>query len=333
MCTADATHAGDAFNPAGRSFSDAPAAVAAAAAAMDYLNTAVADLDGSSCGELLIALGQVQAKLTAAHAGLLRRFDAADAHDADGYGSSSSWLAAKAGMSKKGARTAVRQMRQLAARPRLGSALAAGAITDSLASTVADWTRKLPGGMRDETDRILLQAAAAGASLDDLAAIAACAIETWRAQQPDPDEPDPADRYLQLGTTFGDAGVIRGDLTPECNAAVRAVLEALGKKAGPEDDRTEGQRFHDALQLACAPLWASGWSSWMQACRDGRRLSFKVWTRLTVTGLRRLVTSGPMRSRKGWTCCGARRLVPSTCLRTWTGRGRGLRPRGAGPGR
>ena len=40
--------------------------------------------------------------------------------------------------------------------------------------------------MRDQTDRILLQAATAGASLDDLAACAACAIETWRAQQPDP---------------------------------------------------------------------------------------------------------------------------------------------------
>src|SRR5215472_10000010 len=123
MCTADATHAGDAFDPAGRFFSDAPAAVAAAAAAMDYLNAAVAGLDGSSCGELLIALGQVEAKLTAAHAGLLRRFDA---HDADGYGSSSSWLAAKAGMSKKGAGTAVRQMRQLTERPLLGEALAAG---------------------------------------------------------------------------------------------------------------------------------------------------------------------------------------------------------------
>jgi hypothetical protein len=46
--------------------------------------------------------------------------------------------------------------------------------------------------------------------------------------------------------------VIRGDLTPECAADVRAVLEAPGKKAGPEDDRTEAQRFHDALQLACA---------------------------------------------------------------------------------
>jgi hypothetical protein len=32
------------------------------------------------------------------------------------------------------------------------------------------------------------------------------------------------------------------------------VLEALGKKAGPEDDRTEAQRNHDALQLACGLL-------------------------------------------------------------------------------
>ena len=194
----------------------------------------------------------MQAKITAARAVLLRRFDAAGAHDADGYGSSSSWLAAKAGMPKKAPRTAVRQMRQLGQRPLLGTALAAGNITDSPAFTIAAWTRKLPDEMRDETDRILLEAATAGASTEDLATIAACAIEAWRAQQPDPDEPDPGDRYLQLGTTFGDAGVIRGDLTPECNAAVRAVLEALGKKAGPEDDRTEGQRFHDALQLACA---------------------------------------------------------------------------------
>jgi hypothetical protein len=98
--------------------------------------------------------------------------------------------------------------------------------------------------MRDETDRILLEAAVAGASLDDLATIAACASEQWRRQQPDPDDPDDGfdDRYVQAGTTFGGAGVIRGNLTPECAAAVRAVLEALGKKTGPEDDRTEGKR-------------------------------------------------------------------------------------------
>src|SRR5215831_13477216 len=91
MCTADATHAsGDAFgHAAGRSIRSAPDAVAMAAAAMDYLNSAVADLGGAACGELLIALGEVQAKLTAAHAAFLRRFDAADAHDADGFGTSS----------------------------------------------------------------------------------------------------------------------------------------------------------------------------------------------------------------------------------------------------
>ena len=248
MCTANAKHAGGGIL-------GVPQALAMAGAALDYLNSAaIADPDGTACGEALIALGEIQGKLTAAHAAFLRRFDAADAHDSDGYGSTSAWLAARGQLTRKDARAAVKEMRRLGERPRLDAALAAGDITRSWALAIADWTRKLPVPMRDDTDRILLQAAAAGASLDDLATIAACAIETWRAQQPDPDEPEPGDRYLQLGTTFGDAGVIRGDLTPECNTAVRAVLEALGKKAGPEDDRTEGQRFHDALQLACTLL-------------------------------------------------------------------------------
>ena len=251
MSTANGTHA------TGAAFGGAVDAARVAGAALDYLNSgSVADLGGAACGGLLITLGEVQAKLTAAHARLLRRFDAANGHDADGYGSSSAWLAARAGMSKNAARASVRQMRQLGDRPLLGDALAGGDITDSLAFTIAGWTRKLPAQMRDETDRILLDAAAAGASLDDLATIAACAIEKWRQQQPDPDNPDDGfdDRFVQVSTTFGGAGVIRGNLTPECAAAVRAVLEALGKKAGPEDDRDEGKRFHDALQLACELL-------------------------------------------------------------------------------
>jgi Domain of unknown function (DUF222) len=241
----------------GGSFDSAADALRMASAAMDYLNSPCAvSPDGAGCGELLLGLGEVQAKLTAAHARVLRRFDAADGHDADGYGSSSAWLTAKAGMSKQAARSAVRQMRQLGERPLLGDALAAGDITDSLALTIASWTGKLPAEMRTETDRILLQAARAGAGLDDLAVIAGCAIEKWRQQRPDPDGPDDGfdDRRVQLGSTFGGAAVIRGNLTPECAAAVRAVIEALGKKAGPEDDRDQGKRFHDALQLACVLL-------------------------------------------------------------------------------
>src|SRR3984957_11746664 len=183
MCTPGAVQ------PGGLAFDSPVAALRTASAALDFLNAQTTVLDGRACGDLLISLGEVQAKLTAAHAGLLRRFDAADAHDSDGYGSSSAWLAAKAGMSKKAARSSVRQMRQLGGRPLLGAGLAAGDITDSLAFTIADWTRKLPIEMRTETDRILLDAAAAGASLDDLAVIAACAIERWRQQQPGADTP------------------------------------------------------------------------------------------------------------------------------------------------
>jgi Domain of unknown function (DUF222) len=60
------------------------------------------------------------------------------------------------------------------------------------------------------------------------------------------------------GVTFGGAATLRGGLTPECAAVLRAVVEALGKKAGPEDTRTEHQRFHDALQAGCELLLGAG---------------------------------------------------------------------------
>ena len=47
---------------------------------------------------------------------------------------------------------------------------------------------------------------------------------------------------------------MRGNLTPECTAAVAAVLESMGKRRGPEDHRTVGQRYHEALQEACELL-------------------------------------------------------------------------------
>ena len=228
-------------------------ALVLAGACLDYLNSPqAATMDPCAVGEVLTALGDLQDRLAAAHATFLRRFDAADAHDADGYGSSSAWLAAKGRMTRRDARAAVRQMRQFSERPELHEAVAAGDLSRSWADAIARWTAKLPAELREAADRILLQAAAAGASLEDLATIAAAAIEQWRSAQPDPDDDfDFRDRYLKLGLTFGGAGVIRGDLTPECAAAVTAVLEALGKRRGPEDDRNEGQRFHDALAEAC----------------------------------------------------------------------------------
>ena len=57
-----------------------------------------------------------------------------------------------------------------------------------------------------------------------------------------------------METTFQGAGVICGDLTPQCAAVVTAVLEALSAPMGSEDTRTKDQRYHDALQDAMRSL-------------------------------------------------------------------------------
>src|SRR6516225_9493732 len=145
-------------------------------AGLDYLNSpAASELHAAACGPVLTALGELQAKVTAAHAAFLRRFDAADAHDADGYGTSSAWLAAMTKLAPRDAKAAVRRMRQLTEHGSLADALAAGQISASWAAEIIELTRKLPTELRGDTDQILLDAAAAGASLDDLRYLAACA--------------------------------------------------------------------------------------------------------------------------------------------------------------
>jgi len=224
-------------------------------AGLDYLNDpGVSELDPASCGPVLRSLAEVQAKFTAARASVLAKFDAAAAHDNDGYGTSAAWLMAMTDMTRRDARMDMREMRLLRDHPAMADALAAHDISRSWAMAIAEWTKDLPADVRAETIKILVEAATAGASQDDLRIIARVAERNWLASQPSGDDDGFDDRYVRVGTTFQGAGVIRGDLTPECAAAVQAVLEALGKKAGPEDDRTDGQRFHDALQQGCELL-------------------------------------------------------------------------------
>jgi hypothetical protein len=58
--------------------------------------------------------------------------------------------------------------------------------------------------------------------------------------------------------TIDGAGKLRADLTPQATAALRAVLDSLGKSKGPEDLRTPGERNHDALQAALEMLLGAG---------------------------------------------------------------------------
>src|ERR1700744_3851741 len=87
-------------------------------AGLDYLNgPGAADLDPAACGSVLRSLAAVQAKFTAAHASVLSRFDAADAHDSDGYGTSVAWLMAMTDMTRQDAKAEMRQMRLRGAHP------------------------------------------------------------------------------------------------------------------------------------------------------------------------------------------------------------------------
>jgi Domain of unknown function (DUF222) len=134
-------------------------------------------------------------------------------------------------------------------------ALAEGTVlSESMARLICVWTGRLPASCREAADEILVAAARAGARKEDLAGLAA---EIYARSLPqDQDDPEPAfeDRRLRVETPFAGAGVIAGDLTPECAAVVTAVLEALSAPRGAEDTRTKEQRYHDALQDAMRSL-------------------------------------------------------------------------------
>src|SRR6476659_9995228 len=136
--------------------------------------------------------------------------------------------------------------------------MAAGQVPDSAGRLICLWTGRLPREYRDAADEQLLAAFAGGLDLADLAGLFAEMYVRARGDLADQDRGrEFADREVKLATTIGGAGGVHGDLTAECAAAVAAVLDALSAPAGNEDDRTKGQRYHDALAEAMRRLTAA----------------------------------------------------------------------------
>ncbi len=224
----------------------------AALAAVDAAGLTAAEQAGC-----LRALERAESMHAAARARLLRAFHAGGGYQDDGQGSARTWLAWQTRITRGAATGAMGWMRRLAAHPAVGAALAAGQLSCSWARLLCGWTDQLPAGCRADADAILLGAAADGAELAGLAQLA----EEIRRRTAGPDTGGDGgftDRGVTLDVTFGQAGKLNGDLTPQATAALSAVLEALGKKAGPEDTRTMRQRRHDALEEACRRLIAAG---------------------------------------------------------------------------
>ena len=229
-------------------------ALAMVRAGLGYLaGSDAASLGTAAQAEALIGLEHAEAQHTAARAKILAVFSAQQGYEADGYYGSGSWLRARTRVTKGAAAAAAGWARRLAAHPVIAAALAAGQLPVSLARLICDWTDKLPEDYRADGDGILLAAVLGGADQHDLARLAREMLD--RAQTaPDRDSDQFEERALWLGTTFGGAGRLQGDLTPACAAALTVVLEALGQKAGPEDTRTAAQRRHDAIEEACRRL-------------------------------------------------------------------------------
>jgi len=237
--------------------SSAAQAVAMARAGLSWLAAADASaLTGGELGECLRGLERAEAVQTAARANVLAAFCSEGGYQDDGHGSAKTWLRWQTRVTAGAAAGALGWMRRLARHPVISQALAAGRVSVSWARQLCEWSELLPEQHRGDADEIFLDAVAAGVDLADLAVLA----EEMRRRlaRPDRDGDGFDDRRVRLASTFRGAGRLDGDLTPGCAAALGAVLDALGKKAGPEDIRSKGQRAHDALEEACRRLVASG---------------------------------------------------------------------------
>jgi hypothetical protein len=216
-----------------------------------------AGMPAEAVAEGLRAMERTDAIKAAARSRFLLAFDAQDGPVADGQRTCRTWLVHTARVTKgqAGEYKAIQMLARDHA-PLLAGLREGWVITKSVALQLAKWTRPIPDEYRDEAEEILVAAARAGADLRALAAI--CAEIRARTAQPDsePDN-DHLDRGVSLDTTFDGAGVIRGDLTPECAAMVQAVLDALSAPQGGGDLRTRPQRYHDALAEAMRRLLSS----------------------------------------------------------------------------
>jgi Domain of unknown function (DUF222) len=243
--------------PGGLRAADPVEALGMLRAGLEYLAHAdAAEWTAGLQADCLRALAVAESQHAAAHARVLAAFSVPGGGLAgDGHRSARVWLSWQTRATRRAAAGHVARMRALQDHPLVAAALAAGQVSLSWARQITDWTGLLPGGYHAGADAELLAAAAAGADLPALAAIAEDLHRQHAAADHDDDGFD--DRSVRLAATLGGAARLEGDLTARCAAAVQAVLDSLAAVRGPEDTRTAAQRRHDALEEACTRLIAA----------------------------------------------------------------------------
>ncbi len=283
------------ITPVAPVFASVGEAMDMARAALSYLAAADATrLAAETQAECLRTLERTDAISTAVRASFLSAFTVGKGYSADADYSARSWLMHRTGITRGAAARHTAWAKRAGTHPRIVAALAREEISESYARAICQWTDRLPEKFREESDKFLADAAAGGLGLADLSAMFAEIYERARSELPDE---DPArgfeDRGVRLETTFAGAGVINGDLTPECAAVLGKVLDALSAPGGDEDDRSQAQRYHDALQEAMQRLVTAG----LLPERAGQPV--KVWAHISLADLLRLDGSSALQEE--WT--------------------------------
>ena len=186
-----------------------PPAFASASEAMDmvqaglsYLAAAdAAQLAAQTQAECLRGLERADAISTAVRASFLSAFTVGKGYSRDADYSARAWLMHKTEITRGAAASHTAWARRAATHPRVVAALATGDLSESYGRTICQWTGKLPEKYRDESDELLLAAAAAGLGLPDLGALFAEMYERARGDLPD-EEPGP--RVRGPGRAAGD---------------------------------------------------------------------------------------------------------------------------------
>src|SRR5690349_16473897 len=218
-----------------------------------------AELSAEEQAEILRGLEQANSVASAARTSVLGAFTAGKGYSADADYSPTAWLMHQTGITPAAAGAHTAWVKRAARHPEVFAAKASGEVSEPYARKLCTWTDKLPDDHRHEADKLLADEARDGMELRDLAVLAAEILARCRPDEPDEDpDKDFDDRSVTIQTTFQGAGVLHGDLTPECASIVETVLDALGGLAGTGDERSKEQRYHDALQEAMRRLVAAG---------------------------------------------------------------------------
>src|ERR1700754_941641 len=209
--------------------SSAVESLAMVEAALDFLNREdLPSLPVATQADCLRTWSRVQAKGAAVEAGLVGAFSACAGPGADGQKSMGAWLARFTRSTLSAARGQVAAAMRVRRHPHVETALADGAISVSVGRLVGNMVGAFAPEDQDAVERILVEAAVGGASVEDIVVIARAALRRLRPGGMERDEERRhSDRGLTLSKTLDGVGRINGDLTAEAIALAETVIDAL----------------------------------------------------------------------------------------------------------